>query len=1585
MKNTKSLLALFLACMMVVSCFVVTPVTAEDTGVWDEWDGSSDDDSWKTPDDAGVYHITSAEQFANLAKEINANLTASANLYQGKTIVLDVNIRLNSEDDIANFANWSTSAPARVWEPIGTYDSANSIFHSFNGTFDGQGHTISGMYVPAQTHAGNRCALFGIVGELVTIKNLNLTYSYSKGGGNGVALIAGQMANTHSNKPDQTAFQNVTVSNCYLEGTGSSGTGVILGRTAGLVGQVLVFDGCTVKDSTIKASGFAGGIFGFHGSSDLTGLTFKNCDLLDNTINVKESSGGIMGGSATLSGKYAQTITIDNCTVDQTLNATANNNGGLVGYANSPFTKMIIKNTSVAGTIHTLQNTGIFVGRYGTGAAQADVEIEVTNCTSTASLYSDVGDEATKGQCNGLVIGLFQAKDGTNIKSITIDGLTASGTIDLTNRNGTQGGMFGSIGPAVTNVDIRNVDSELEIKTVGYSGGIFGKTPAITSLNISNVNIGGSITSTGSYAAGLVAYVESPIGSISIDSAIVSATIDGGTYVGGMIGRVQGATPSIVITNSISKAQVTSTYYTGGFIADFDTATYDITFDTCAFLGSVSSTANRVGGFVGDVSHNSTSQYISFNNCYFNGSVSGADQIGAFVGNVSNENSNVSLKNSLAYGTITATGADVGVMAGTIGTDDEHHNNYSNHLTVDGLYYDITFDGASPRLGSFRGFKDCKVYEGEDCTTDAFTTCVFYTPNADATSTELGSSLTPNSIAKSGDANDELILSIQQALGTLPEKLFAADVWEGDIADGFEKGTGTAEDPYVIKTAAQLAYFGAQVTAGTNYKDQYVVLGANIQLNSDDDLANFNNWATSAPALEWTPIGTVDSKAFAGTFDGDGYAISGMYIDSDNYGALFNCTSAATIKNLVVKTAYVKVAGSAASILVAYAKTSTTTFDNVTVSNSELIGVSGGTGAFIGKSGGMNATFNDCSITGTSITASGSVGGFYGYHSGSGASYDVVFDGCYSNATITSTASRVGGLVGEFNNAKNIKVYNTVQEGAITGTEAVGGLVGRMNNEKSSGDTLSKGLEDIIIEDTTVGGSISGSHWIAGFVAVAYAPAKNISVDGCTVSATINESGSSSAAGMFAMLSRSSQADHLATVTESITITNSEVTGSITTVKGPVGGLLGNIGTKNPVEKITIKDTVVSATISGYGGDGTSAAGFISMTNAADIEIINCGITGDISTNRNYSYSAGFIGDIRNQSDVLFEGCYNTGTLTIGTTANASRTGGWLAHYDPAEANEAVGSITFRNCYSTMDVKGTDYVGGLVGQIWPDDITLTVENTVLLGNVEAYSKFDGHGIILGYNSTKNTNSFVTIKNVYYNTDTTTGIARLALFNGDNPVASGYTFYTPDADTTSGLTKQPDLAILGFVESMKNIKNTDGSTPAWFSLKHTCESVDFAEGNTYGDVADTFTLACQKPGCDHFHIEKLGAKFGASIRTGSNAGLRFGFRFNSDLVNTEDVNVGILVIPTDLLTGELTVDTAKVQNVKAATCFPEGSKYYADGAYSFAGVLTGIPTGSFDREITARGYIVIDGVTYYTETAATTYRAIAEQAGVTIAE
>lgn len=158
---------------------------------------------------------------------------------------------------------------------------------------------------------------------------------------------------------------------------------------------------------------------------------------------------------------------------------------------------------------------------------------------------------------------------------------------------------------------------------------------------------------------------------------------------------------------------------------------------------------------------------------------------------------------------------------------------------------------------------------------------------------------------KGADSDDEYEVQEDTLLGIsmyAAAPVNGADVWGGtaDIDTSWytnaEDGTGTADKPYKISTAAQLAGLAQLVNDGTEtFSGKKIRLTADIRLNEQDvPTANDNQ-------NSWTPIGNTNTKKFQGTFDGDGHTVSGLYINADkvNFQGLFGF-STGTVKNLIV-------------------------------------------------------------------------------------------------------------------------------------------------------------------------------------------------------------------------------------------------------------------------------------------------------------------------------------------------------------------------------------------------------------------------------------------------------------------------------------------------------------------------------------------------------------------------------------------------------------------------------------------------------------------------------------------------------------
>lgn len=164
----------------------------------DTWDGTVDT-SWYNDTDT-EFTLTTAEQLAGFAK-----LVDGGNNFAGKTVKLDKDIDL-------------ASLP---FNPIG--HSANG--QSFNGTFDGQGHTISNMYEQSNLdsnnggwkYEGEYYGLFAYTNG-ATIKNVTIADAYISSGRNEAAGVVGNAVDT--------TFSDITISNTTLIAYNNSAGGV---------------------------------------------------------------------------------------------------------------------------------------------------------------------------------------------------------------------------------------------------------------------------------------------------------------------------------------------------------------------------------------------------------------------------------------------------------------------------------------------------------------------------------------------------------------------------------------------------------------------------------------------------------------------------------------------------------------------------------------------------------------------------------------------------------------------------------------------------------------------------------------------------------------------------------------------------------------------------------------------------------------------------------------------------------------------------------------------------------------------------------------------------------------------------------------------------------------------------------------------------------------------------------------------------------------------------------------------------------------------------------------------------------------
>ena len=272
----KRVLSALLALMMVMSLLSVT-VGADDVNVED----LPEFVSWADMGEETAFKISTEATLWALGTVINQDANGTYNM-SGISFYLANDIELQS-----------------AWTSIkGVYAKDH-----FAGTFDGQGHTISGLSVST---TGTNQGFFGATSTGAAIKNLNVEGNVTSTG-NYVGGIVGYA-------------QATTLENCSFSGSVISTSGYAGGIVGGLNGGSTKIESC-VNNATVNGV-IAGGILGYTTGNN----TIVNCY---NTGAVSGSShaGGIAG--------QLSTGTITNCYNVGTCTTSATNAGGVYGFSNA--------------------------------------------------------------------------------------------------------------------------------------------------------------------------------------------------------------------------------------------------------------------------------------------------------------------------------------------------------------------------------------------------------------------------------------------------------------------------------------------------------------------------------------------------------------------------------------------------------------------------------------------------------------------------------------------------------------------------------------------------------------------------------------------------------------------------------------------------------------------------------------------------------------------------------------------------------------------------------------------------------------------------------------------------------------------------------------------------------------------------------------------------------------------------------------------------------------------------------------------------------------------------------------------------
>ncbi|MBQ6163481.1 MAG: hypothetical protein IJK23_03295, partial [Clostridia bacterium] len=541
------ILAVLMSIFMLATTWVFSVPTAN--AAFSVWDGTVGDPGYSQYYNSGDdYYLESARALVHFLNRI-----ANGNTFSGKTIHLLVDVDLNG-------INMSSAIPYYTT--------------GFEGTFDGQGHTIANFYF---THDNHRVAMFRTA-KNATFKNLTFTNVYvddiNDNGKNGFAVLVGY-------GDGSLTFQNITITGGVVYGwnyvgglvgeygadsiltctdcsnsatiyadrdragslvghskgrvyaTRCSNTGTIHAGTSdggGLAGWIeddeSYFVDCS-NTGNVDAEACAGGIFGYFGSkSNDNNMTLTNCSNTGNITSSTKAAGGI-GGWCETDGAHTITGCVNRGTVYGKQDA-----GGILGI------------NSGSGTWSNNKN-------YGSVTANDD------NCGGICGELED--DKQTFTDCynTGAITGNYSTGGimGWQNTAENNEYTHCFNTGAITSNNGKAGGVTGAGKKQITYTECFNIG---EIRGNNDSGGIAGSIEYHVFF-YRCFNAGKVTAPSGKSAGGLIGYVSYNGGNNSAQMVVDCfnwGAINAGTA-GGLVGWVDGGSAHYHVANSYNTGSIT--------------------------------------------------------------------------------------------------------------------------------------------------------------------------------------------------------------------------------------------------------------------------------------------------------------------------------------------------------------------------------------------------------------------------------------------------------------------------------------------------------------------------------------------------------------------------------------------------------------------------------------------------------------------------------------------------------------------------------------------------------------------------------------------------------------------------------------------------------------------------------------------------------------------------------------------------------------------------------------------------------------------------------------------------------------------
>lgn len=973
---------------------------------------------------------------------------------------------------------------------------------------------------------------------------------------------------------------------------------------------------------------------------------------------------------------------------------------------------------------------GLFASSYS-GAILKNINVH-TAIYSDSLAYNCYDIGGLVGHNNGTIVNCHSS-GVVNSNSYRVGGLIGNNTGDVS---------FSSSDSLVDNSDY----------SYGYIGGLIGFN---SFRSVYNSSFEGKVIASNSTTGGLIGFAEYATVDFCSVNAEMEDSINSG-FAGGLVGYLEYST----VQNSFAKVDISYREIVGGLIGFID----GVNIKNCYATGNVS--GDYSGGLIG------SSEDSVIESCYAAGEVTGGMYEGGIVGEISYSDTFNCYYNSDVI--------DIGIGDGedlTIGlTSDimkainiepasiEYQTNegvqtaesFIEALNLgkarlgEGKFYVWVEDEAEensgypvfyiPELESIevRGengaeaiTEDLGSLQMEVLTTPADVFCLI---NWEITDGEEYAQISQDGLLTSLGNNGTVEVTATYMLGEsisdscIIEITNQCESWllEENIADSFDGGLGTQEDPYQIASGAQLAYLAKLVNdielndEGEQYNTLHYILTDDIDLSGK----------------RWTPIGinSNDSIPFCGVFDGNNKKVSGLVINEGVYYTtydlgLFGLLENARVEDLTIENANIK----------------------WPVDNYVIVGTLAGEA--------IVADIVNCHAS-VDIEAKGIIGGLV-------AIGVVNIENCSTSGTITGIEdSDVGGLILRNYILEDIEsgvISNSNSSCELIGQQGIyaGGLVGEnegliencyaTGNINVGDNSFVGGLATVnfgLVEDCYATGNIEAgdSSFAGGLVA------GNVGIiSECYYNGSITSDGGLLAGGLISQ--NLGLIEQCYAETEILCGGNESYLGGLVGANGEPDGRHKKSGKQKAGKfeaqngdltdrlkssyNIELEDKIINKTdnlrksikedmkiVDSYAigkiiCDKTATIGGLAGVNEGDIE--NCYFKGDV-TSGDESLVGGLTGISASESELQILNCYAEANVTGGIESYIGGFSGLVAMEEDA--------IRIKNCNSLANVVGgaESYIGGFIGGAMldteigqlPEDINqpLSISGNYAKGSVE---------------------------------------------------------------------------------------------------------------------------------------------------------------------------------------------------------------------------------------------------------------------------